>query len=265
MKIKQRNYIITKRLILKSLSFEDKKDLSNILIDEEVSSTFMLPDFKNLDSVNNLSNKLIEYSQVENEEHLFYGIFLNSLLIGFVNECGFDNEIIEIGYVISPTFKNNGYATEAVSAILNDLKRMGFKKVIAGFFSENIASRKVMENCGMTKIDKVVEIVYKSKVYECLYYEMDFLQDEYLKKLNCYYDEQGLLILYPKKKPLRLLVLQKIVDCFENEKKYTEKEVNTIIKSNIAFSDIELIRRELIDYQFMQRTNDCRAYWKTIK
>ena len=41
---------------------------------------------------------------------------------------------IEIGYVIHPDFQGHGYATEAVRAVIAQLKAIGFQKVIAGFF-----------------------------------------------------------------------------------------------------------------------------------
>ncbi len=39
-----------------------------------------------------------------------------------------------------------GFVTEAVNAVINELREMGFKKVVAGFFERNIGGRKVMEN-----------------------------------------------------------------------------------------------------------------------
>ena len=47
----------------------------------------------------NLVGKLIEFSKVEDMVHLEYGIYLNDMLIGFVNDCGIEADEIEIGYV----------------------------------------------------------------------------------------------------------------------------------------------------------------------
>ena len=84
----------------------------------------------------------------------------------------------------------------------------------------------------------------------------------YQKKMANYYDSQGRLSGYPSKKPMRVLALTKIADCFEYERKYTEKEVNEIIKQNIAFSDIELIRREMFQLKLLGRLRDGSAYWR---
>lgn len=84
---------------------------------------------------------------------------------------------------------------------------------------------------------------------------------EYSKKMRNYYDSEGKLIQYPTKKPLRMIALVRIAECFENGKKYSEKEVNEIIKSKIAFSDIELIRREMFQYKMLGRLRDGSEYW----
>ncbi|MDE7322689.1 MAG: DUF2087 domain-containing protein [Lachnospiraceae bacterium] len=66
---------------------------------------------------------------------------------------------------------------------------------------------------------------------------------------------------YPSKRPMRIIVLIKIVEHMEANRKYTEKEINEIIKSHIAFSDIELIRREMYQYKLLGRLRDGSEYW----
>ena len=84
---------------------------------------------------------------------------------------------------------------------------------------------------------------------------------DYHKKLENYYDAEGKLLQYPSKRPMRIISLIKIAECFEKDKKYTEKEVNEIIKSKIAFSDVELIRREMFQYKMIGRLKDGSQYW----
>lgn len=85
---------------------------------------------------------------------------------------------------------------------------------------------------------------------------------DYSKMADNYFDETGLLKQYPAKKPVREIVLQRFADLFESDRAYSEKEVNQIIRDRIAFSDIELIRRELIDHAFLNRERDGSRYWK---
>lgn len=87
------------------------------------------------------------------------------------------------------------------------------------------------------------------------------LLEKYKEKLERYYDEEGKLTQYPSKRPLRVLALIKVADDFEKDKIYTEKEVNEVIRKNIAFSDHELIRREMYQYKLMNRLPNGSEYW----
>lgn len=48
---------------------------------------------------------------------------------------------------------------------------MGYTEVVAGAFSENIASRRVMEKCGMTLTEQEEDIEYRGKTHHCVYYK----------------------------------------------------------------------------------------------
>lgn len=88
---------------------------------------------------------------------------------------------------------------------------------------------------------------------------------DYRTKLKRYYTEEGTLIQYPQKRPMRILALIRIAEQFHAGTQYTEKEVNELIKSSIAFNDVEMIRRELYEYQFLGRQRDGSAYWAEEK
>lgn len=88
------------------------------------------------------------------------------------------------------------------------------------------------------------------------------MQIMYQKKLAGYYDSEGRLLQYPSKRPMRQIALSKIADCFEKDRKYTEKEVNEIIRNNISFTDVELIRREMYQCKLIGRQRDGSEYWR---
>lgn len=85
---------------------------------------------------------------------------------------------------------------------------------------------------------------------------------DYSKMAEGFFDEAGRLKQYPAKKPIREFVLQRFAELFEPGRDYSEREVHQIIRERMAFSDIELIRRELIDYAFLRRERDGSRYWK---
>lgn len=84
-------------------------------------------------------------------------------------------------------------------------------------------------------------------------------EDERTKTLETYFNSDGSLKRFPTKEKKKIVVLQHIAHCFNANKKYTEKEVNTILSR--IFDDFATIRRYLIEYGFMERYDDCSYYW----
>ncbi len=75
-----------------------------------------------------------------------------------------------MGYVIDPDYHNNGYATEVLKAVIEDIFLKGFNEIITGTFAINKASIRVMEKCGMKRIDREEDIAYQDKLQHCIYY-----------------------------------------------------------------------------------------------
>lgn len=69
-------------------------------------------------------------------------------VVGITN----DNKTAEIGYVLSKKHWGKGYATEVCKAVIDELFRNGFTKIIAAHHVDNPASGRVMEKCGMSFI-----------------------------------------------------------------------------------------------------------------
>lgn len=69
----------------------------------------------------------------------------------------------------------------------------------------------------------------------------------------------GPLDSFPLKEKKRVAILRHLVKCFEPTTTYTEKEVNAILKP--FYNDYVLLRRCLIEYGFMDRTQDGSSYW----
>ena len=161
-------YIKTERLELKPITDNDTENVIAILTDDVVKQTYMVPDFETEEAVINLFQKLRDLSVADN----FYqvGIFLENQLIGIANEVERTDKSIELGYAILPQFHNKGYGTEMLNALIERLFSDGFSQVVTGAFSENISSIRVMEKCGMRRLEKIDEIEYRGKVHTCVYY-----------------------------------------------------------------------------------------------
>jgi len=83
-------------------------------------------------------------------------------------------------------------------------------------------------------------------------------QEEREKVLKNYLDD-GRVKAFPSKEKKKLIILQYIIEKFERNKTYTEKEINDIIKGTIE--DFVTVRRYLIQYGFMDRKRDGSEYW----
>lgn len=68
------------------------------------------------------------------------------------------------------------------------------------------------------------------------------------------------LIKFPAREKKKIVILQEITEQFENGRNYEEKELNRILKE--IYPDFPTIRRYLIEYGFMDRTKDCKEYWR---
>lgn len=77
--------------------------------------------------------------------------------------------------------------------------------------------------------------------------------------IKTYMDETKALKSYPAKEKKKIIVLGEIVKNFATGRTYTEKEINRVLKR--IFEDYVTIRRALIEYGFLDRSNDCAKYW----
>ncbi|TCL76388.1 transcriptional regulator [Hydrogenispora ethanolica] len=79
--------------------------------------------------------------------------------------------------------------------------------------------------------------------------------------LETYFKEgpDGPLHSFPKKEKRKVVILKHLVQRFDPKRKYTEKEVNQLLKA--AYDDYVTVRRYLIEYGFMDRHADGSLYW----
>lgn len=167
---KKREKLVTRRLVLKAFEECDRSAMIEIFCNKEIKKTYMLPDFDSKEQAEPLFDRFVALSK---SDRFLYGVFLDGIPIGFINDCEAKDSMIELGYVITPAHQGKGYATEAVQCCIDELFRMGYTRVRAGFFAGNTASQRVMEKCGMHKIPLEEDIPYKGVTHHCYYYEIE--------------------------------------------------------------------------------------------
>lgn len=158
----------TQRLEIRPIAPEDREAVLDLLMDETVGKTYMLPEYRDRQNAVPLFERLVLLS--EDESRYVAGVYLKGQFIGMMNETEIKGSSIEMGYAYLPAFHNRGYATEAFAGAIAYLFRCGFQTVVAGAFADNAASLRVMEKCGMTKQDYTDTVDYRGTAHTCIYY-----------------------------------------------------------------------------------------------
>lgn len=91
----------------------------------------------------------------------------------------------------------------------------------------------------------------------------EYTKEEFIQAKEKYFLNKDTLILqvFPKKLKQKYLCLLWIKDLFEEERIYTEQDVNRVLET--VYPDYVMIRRFLIDYGFLSRKSNGSSYWKT--
>ena len=77
-----------------------------------------------------------------------------------------------------------------------------------------------------------------------------------------YLDSGDRLVVLPAKNGPRMEVLLWLSGGFQPGREYSGTEVDSLLLDRHLFNDCCLLRRELVDRGFLQRTKDGRSYWR---
>ena len=150
---------------------EDAPVMLRLLTDPIIGKTYMLPDYPDQNAAMPLFERMMALSH--DPKRYIRGICVNGQLIGALNDTEIKDDTIEVGYAIDPAYHGQGYMTQALGMAIAELFAMGFRTVVAGAFSHNIASTRVMEKCGMQRISHTDTIEYRGQTHICVYYAIE--------------------------------------------------------------------------------------------
>ncbi len=175
--MKERTLVLeSSRLLLRPFEAGDAEDMLQMLYNDEIKKTYMIPDFESREKAMALFERYRGLSL--DPARIVYGIYRkdSGKLIGFLNDCGIDREqrLCELGYAFHPDHWRQGYASEALKTVLEELSRTGMKTVRAFYFEENPASGRVMEKCGMKPNGLFHETDYRGKIHHSIGMEIGF-------------------------------------------------------------------------------------------
>lgn len=184
MLINEMNSIETPRLILRKLRVGDAEDMYEYACDEALTEYLLWSPHESVKYTKSFLKFLLK--KYKSGEYLDWGIELKDegKLIG---TCGFssldfDNSKAEIGYVLSRSYQGNGYATEAVRAVLSfSFETLNLNRVEARVMEGNEASCVLLEKLGMKLEGKgVSELFVKGRYRNILHFAI--LKEEYFGK-----------------------------------------------------------------------------------
>lgn len=161
----------TDRLWIRPFSPEDEAALIQLMKDPKVGKTYMVPDFPDTEAEHAFFLRLQALSQ--DTSRFVSGIYLDTHLIGIVNETEVLEKSIELGYAIAAQYHNRGFATEMLQGAIAYLLEAGFSRVLCGAFESNAASIRVMVKSGMCRLQQTDTVTYRGKEHRCIYYGID--------------------------------------------------------------------------------------------
>ncbi len=83
-----------------------------------------------------------------------------------------------------------------------------------------------------------------------------------LSDLMPFMDQEGRLTALPAKHKKKLMALWYLAGKIEAGRQYTEPEINDLLDEWTRFRDPATLRRELYNKRLLDRSADCRRYWK---
>ena len=158
----------TERLTVRPFTEGDKAEMLEMLYDESIKKTYMIPDFADREAAERMFAAFLRLSH--DSDRYVGAIDFGGKLVGFMNDTEIAGDTVEMGYVISPKHQNKGFCTEAMAGAIEYLFERGFREIKCGAFEGNEASIRVMQKCGMNLLPQTDVIEYRGKAHNCIYY-----------------------------------------------------------------------------------------------
>ncbi len=160
--------VTTANLVLDSLKDKDQDAVIQILTNDKIKETYIIPDLAPRDA-ENLFKKLKLNSK--STGHYVRGIFKDNELIGIINENGrLVDKKVDLSIAIKPECQGKGFATEALKAAIEELFKLGYEEVSSYSFETNLANIHVLENCNMERLPRQEKMTYREREYTVIFY-----------------------------------------------------------------------------------------------
>lgn len=173
MKYRKNLIIETDRLYLRPLCSSDCHELFDLFADERVLENFVA--LKAKDRQHFSLDSLISHAAAEQRYLLAIVLKANQEVIGLLiqNNCyDFYHNTVDLGYALKYAYWHQGLMSEALKALISYFFKAGVHRICGECFSDNRASARVMEKCGMKLEGKRIEEIFYPNRYrdsDCYY------------------------------------------------------------------------------------------------
>ena len=143
--------IKTERLSIEKITQKDLENIHNLNSFPEVDEYNTLGIPENFETTKNFIEPLILEMEKENISRYTFKILFEDKFIGLTGIVGGNPKYkkAEIWFKFNPSYWNKGFATETTRALISFcFNEMNLHRIEAGCAVDNVASKKVLENCG---------------------------------------------------------------------------------------------------------------------
>lgn len=165
------NDIRTNRLIIKAVTLDDTAFLADLWNDPEVGRYLNVPPYKNVGELEDI----LEDMRTWNDEYSFiaYDIELDHKIGTCSVAADGPKGYWGFSYDVSRKFWGKGYATEMANAMIDFIYSLGARDLYCIVAKENLASRRVMDKCGLKETSITnYENPRTRVVYDAIIYRM---------------------------------------------------------------------------------------------
>ena len=136
----------TERLTIRYIEENDWKSIQAIWLDFKQSEYVIYDNYKETDSAS-VKQRIAKWAQFTHNgtEHIFFTVCRANEMIGYVS-MNMEGDGYEIGYGFLNKAHGKGYARESVTAIIDYMKSMGVKRIVAGTALKNLPSVRLLES-----------------------------------------------------------------------------------------------------------------------
>ncbi len=141
--------LTTERLHLRKIRSSDSERIFNCWAsDEEVTKYLTWSAHQNIESLQMVVDIWLEH--YKKADSYLYGIALSGTdeLIGMIGVVSYNEGVPAIGYVLGKEYWNNGYMSEALTALTDYLFEEDYAEIYIQADVRNIGSNRVIEKCG---------------------------------------------------------------------------------------------------------------------